>query len=132
MVLSRNPNSSSLDNPTYDALDISRGENAIATAVQFPAANEIGQQITGRIFVIGNSAFAGNLFFHSLGNGDLFINTVNWLTTKEDLISIRPKLSSTRLLILSQREADWLLYSSVGLLPFMSALMGFWVWWRRR
>ncbi|MFL2640529.1 MAG: GldG family protein [Dehalococcoidia bacterium] len=125
--------SSSLDNATYDQLaDISRGQNAIATAVQFPAANEIGQQITGRIFVIGNSAFAGNLFFHSLGNGDLFINTVNWLTTKEDLISIRPKLSSARLLILSQREADWLLYSSVGLLPLMSALMGFWVWWRRR
>jgi ABC-type uncharacterized transport system involved in gliding motility auxiliary subunit len=67
-----------------------------------------------------------------LGNGDLFINSINWLTSKEDLISIRPKLSSTRLLILSQREADWILYSSVGLLPFMAAFMGLWVWWRRR
>ena len=125
--------SANLGDATYNQLsDTSRGANAIATAVQFPAANETGQQITGRIFAIGNSAFAGNLFFHSLGNGDLFINSINWLTSKEDLISIRPKLSSTRLLILSQREADWILYSSVGLLPFMAAFMGLWVWWRRR
>jgi hypothetical protein len=122
-----------LSKSTYNQQsDSSRGANAIATALEFPSANELGQQTSGKIFAIGNAAFAGNLFFHSLGNGDLFINSVNWLTEREDLISIRPKLTASRLLILSQREADWILYSSVGLLPFMVASLGLWIWWKRR
>jgi ABC-type uncharacterized transport system involved in gliding motility auxiliary subunit len=28
-----------------------------------------------------------------VGNGDLFLNTINWLAQEEDLISIRPKKS---------------------------------------
>lgn len=121
-----------LDTATYDQATDLRGPISIAVASEFPTLSATGQQDSGRLVAIGNTAFVGNLSFFSLGNGDLFINSVNWLTEQEELISIRPKITAPRLLILSQREADWILYSSVGLLPLLIASAGAWVWWRRR
>jgi ABC-type uncharacterized transport system involved in gliding motility auxiliary subunit len=119
---------SNLANASYDQAVDRRGPISIAAAEEFPAgANE-----TGRIVAVGNASFAGNQFFYSLGNSDLFLNSVNWLAEQEDLISIRPTINSPRLLIITQRQADWILYSSVGLLPALLALVGAWTWWRRR
>lgn len=115
---------------TYDQqANDRRGPVSIAVAAEFPAG---GPEGTGRLLVIGNAGFAGNRFITSLGNRDLFINSINWLSQQEELISIRPKLSATRLLIISQREWTWILYSSVGLLPLLVSLVGAWTWWRRR
>ena len=46
--------------------------------------------------VVGNSAFASNQWAGLQRNGDLFMNTVNWLAQDEDLISIRPKSPTNR------------------------------------
>ena len=121
-----------VDTATYDQSTDKRGPLSIAVAVEFPTLTATGQPSSGRFVAIGNTAFVGNQFFFSLGNGDLFINSVNWLTEQEELISIRPKLSAPRLLILSQRQASWILYSSVGVLPLVVGFFGGWVWWRRR
>ena len=45
-----------------------------------------------RIIVFGDSDFARNKFFFSNDNADLFLNSVNWLTEDQHLISIRPKV----------------------------------------
>ena len=44
-----------------------------------------------RIAIIGDSDFATNSFFHILGNGNLFLNTINYLAAQENLIGIEPK-----------------------------------------
>lgn len=44
-----------------------------------------------RIVIYGDSDFANNTFFGLLGNRDLFLNSVAWLTRDENLISIRAK-----------------------------------------
>lgn len=85
-----------------------------------------------RLVVAGNSAFASNQFFYSLGNSDLFLNSVNWLTEEEELISIRPKPFAFRRLVVTQRAWNWILYSSIAFLPLLVAVGGAFTWWRRR
>lgn len=88
----------------------------------------------GRFVVVGGSAWAGNGFLpaRSVGNRDLFLNMVNWLSSDEDLISIRPKDPMDRRLSLTSAQAGRILYSSVIGIPLVILLGGFGVWWRRR
>ena len=41
--------------------------------------------------VVGSSNWATNNILRFNGNRDLFLNMMNWLSSDEDLISIRPK-----------------------------------------
>ena len=43
------------------------------------------------IVVFGDGDFITNEHFEKGSNGELFLNTVNWLTESYNLISIRPK-----------------------------------------
>ncbi len=45
----------------------------------------------GRFVVIGTSSFIANDFITTALNRDLALNVINWLSSDEDLISIRPK-----------------------------------------
>jgi ABC-type uncharacterized transport system involved in gliding motility auxiliary subunit len=42
----------------------------------------------GRVVVIGNSAFASDIYFDQYGNGDLFINSVDWAAGQADMINL--------------------------------------------
>ena len=44
-----------------------------------------------RVAIIGDSDFATNSFFHIMGNGKLFLNSVNYLASQENLIGIEPR-----------------------------------------
>jgi len=87
----------------------------------------------GRFVVSGSSRFASNsgLGFPG-GNRDLFLNMMSWLSSDEDLISIRPKDPEDRRLSLSAAQMSRILYTSVFLLPLAIIAGGTWVWWRRR
>ncbi len=86
-----------------------------------------------RIVVVGDSDFASNAFFKSLGGGTLFLNAVNWLTLEEDLIAIRPIDPSERSLrLLTGGEVAFVRMVSIFLIPLIIFLIGVGVWWRRR
>ena len=85
-----------------------------------------------RIVVMGDSDFASNANFRNGGNGDLFLNSVNWLAEEENLISIRPKQYSFRRLLVGKDTERFIRYSSVGLLPILILMLGAIIWWRRR
>ena len=87
---------------------------------------------SARFVVFADSDFASNEFFYSLGNSDLFLNSVNWLGAQEELISIRPKPPEFRRIVVTQRAWNWVLYSSILFLPGMVILAGGVAWWRRR
>ena len=86
----------------------------------------------GRFVVIGNSAWAANSFIAFNGNRDLALNTINWLASDEDLISIRPKDREDRRITLTQSQMTWLRVSSQFFLPLIVIVGGLSVWWRRR
>jgi ABC-type uncharacterized transport system involved in gliding motility auxiliary subunit len=85
----------------------------------------------GRFVVYGSSMWAANNFLgsRSISNRDLALNTINWLTSDEDLISIRPKEPEDRRLTNNApRAAGWM----AVLLPATVVIWGLMVWWRRR
>ena len=86
-----------------------------------------------RLIVFGDSDFATNSFFRLYGNGDLFLNAVNWLAEEEETISIRPKEARMSPLILSGDQENTVLLVSVVFLPGAALLLGLGAWqWRRR
>jgi ABC-type uncharacterized transport system involved in gliding motility auxiliary subunit len=86
----------------------------------------------GRFVVVGSSNWAVNNIVRFNGNRDLFLNMMNWLSSDEDLISIRPKDPDDRRLNISNRQMNTLFYSSMVFLPLIVVASGFAVWWRRR
>jgi len=86
----------------------------------------------GRFVVIGSSGWAANRFLDFNGNSDLALNSVNWLSSDEDLISIRPKPPENRRVSMTQRQFNAVLVTSQFILPLIVVVAGFGVWWKRR
>jgi len=86
----------------------------------------------GRFVVVGSSNWVTNNILRFNGNRDLFLNMMNWLSSDEDLISIRPKEAEDRRLNITGRQMSVLFYSSMVFLPLIVVLSGFAVWARRR
>ena len=106
------------------------------TATPIPTATAKTSRNTAkesRLVVFGNSNFATDSLFEQQLNGDVFLNTVSWLSQQDEkLLSIRPKQPKNRRIIISNREANLLTISAVFLLPLLGLLTGFIIWWKRR
>jgi ABC-type uncharacterized transport system involved in gliding motility auxiliary subunit len=82
--------------------------------------------------VFGDSDFASNRYYGLSGNGNFFLNTVNWLTEESDLISIQPKTSSARTVQFTPSQGRLIFLVSVVILPLIVLVLGVSVWRRRR
>ena len=91
-----------------------------------------GGQAQGRFVVGGSSRFVANATIETGGNRDLFLNMMSWLSSDEDLISIRPKEVEERRLTLSVAQMNRILYTNVFGIPLLIIAAGTFVWWRRR
>ncbi|MEE9284450.1 MAG: Gldg family protein, partial [Dehalococcoidia bacterium] len=124
--------------PENDRFDLGELLGPLALGVSIEALAPFGeepassQSVKTQIIVFGDSDFASNRFFTSFGNGDMFLNAVNWLAGDADLISVRPKLRVPRLLIVTERTWNFIRWSSLLILPIAVAGVGAVVWWRRR
>jgi len=97
------------------------------------AATQGEKPTTGnRIAVIGDSDFATNSFYHIMGNGKLFLNTVNYLASKENLIGIAPRTYDLPRVNLTNRQIHGTVFLTIVLIPALMALVGIAVWWRQR
>jgi ABC-type uncharacterized transport system involved in gliding motility auxiliary subunit len=85
-----------------------------------------------RLVVIGDVDLASNAFISSVGNADLVLNSINWLAEQEELVSIRPKETPQRELILTAGQARVVMYTSVVFLPLIVLAIGAGIWWNRR
>ena len=86
----------------------------------------------GRFVVVGSSRWASNSFLRFNGNRNLMLNMMNWLSSDEDLISIRPKEQEDRRINLTRAQFFTLRSVSQFLLPLIVVIGGVMVWWRRR
>ncbi len=112
-------------NPAKDK----KGPFVLGAAGTYNTGQPSGQ---GRFVVVGSSGWAANNILRFNGNRDLFMNMMNWLSSDEDLISIRPKEPEDRRLTLSRAQMSNVFYSSVIGLPLLVVAFGVGVWWRRR
>ena len=93
---------------------------------------EVSGNPTTKIIIFGDSDFATNKYFHSSDNSDVFLNSVNWLADDYELVSIRPKLTSYRELVVNSSERNFIKWSSCVIPPTIMLIFAIIVWWRRR
>ncbi len=122
---------SKLDTPNVNPSDPknTKGPLTIAAAGSYTTGKENSE---GRFIVVGSSSWATNSFLRFNGNRDLALNAMNWLSSDEDLISIRPKAEEDRKITMTRSQFNWVRFSSQFLLPGALLLAGLSVWWRRR
>jgi len=66
------------------------------------------------------------------GNGDLFMNMVNWAAQQENLIAIGPKNPQDRRITITADQQRRIFYITVLIVPGLILLAGVQTWWRRR
>ncbi|MBD2741455.1 Gldg family protein [Coleofasciculus sp. FACHB-1120] len=105
------------------------------TSTNSPAktANADQKPAESRLVVLGNSDFASDGLFEQQLNGDVFLNSVSWLSKQdEQLLSIRPKEVKDRRINLSQDQANLLGWIAVLIMPLIGFITAGLVWWFRR
>ena len=118
-----------LKNPQINVKSAKPGARILAAAGTYTTGKENG---SGRFVVVGTSRWVSNGFLAFNGNRDLYMNMLNWLSSDEDLISIRPKDPEDRRLNMNPRQATMLFYGSVVVIPLAIIIAGVGVWWKRR
>ena len=120
-----------LSSPAVDPNDPKnkKGPMTIAAAGSYSTGKENSQ---GRFVVMGSSSWAANSFIKFNGNRDLALNAMNWLSSDEDLISIRPKEQDDRRITMTRAQLTWVRTTSQFLLPLVVVVAGVAVWWKRR
>jgi ABC-type uncharacterized transport system involved in gliding motility auxiliary subunit len=106
-----------------------KGPLTIAVAGTYDTGKPNAQ---GRFVVVGSSSWAANRFLAFNGNADLALNAINWLSSDEDLISIRPKPPEDRRITMTRAQLIWVRLASQFLLPLVVVVAGISVWWKRR
>lgn len=83
------------------------------------------------LVVYGNVDFAANAFFNLFGNGDLFLNTANFLARATEQITVRTA-GKAQLLNLKTEQAWALFVACLVWAPLLMLTAGIWVYRRRR
>ena len=120
-----------LSSPAVDPRDPNNKKGPLTIAVA-GTYNTGKQNVQGRFVVVGSSSWAVNRFLDFEGNSDLAMNAINWLSSDEDLISIRPKEPEDRRITMTRAQRNWMILSSQLIFPLLVVVAGISVWWRRR
>lgn len=122
---------SNLNSPEVNVNDPKnkKGPLTLAAAGTYNTGKESSQ---GRFVVVGSSGWVANRFLGFNGNDDLASNAVNWLSSDEDLISIRPKAPEDRRITMTGSQLSLVRATSQFGLPLVVIILGFGVWWKRR
>lgn len=121
----------SLNSPRIDPNDPKnrKGPMTLAAAGTYNTGKQDSQ---GRFVVVGTSSWAANSFINFNGNSDLALNAVDWLSSDEDLISIRPKDREDRRVTMTRAQLNLVRSTSQFILPLIVVVAGVSVWWKRR
>jgi ABC-type uncharacterized transport system involved in gliding motility auxiliary subunit len=90
------------------------------------------EQKTAYLAVFGDTDFADNTYFNISGNGDLFLNTVNFLASEESQISLRAPEKKSQPLLLTGYQGWALLFVCLIFIPLAIIIAGTSAYLRRR
>jgi ABC-type uncharacterized transport system involved in gliding motility auxiliary subunit len=102
------------------------------TETASPKGTEAKSAAETRLVVFGDSDFLSNGYFNASGNGDLALNSIAWLAEQEELVSIRPKSSQPRIVVLSRQQVLYYFFTIVAVAPIAITVAGVAIWWRRK
>ena len=107
------------------------GKEAKGKTPPKPAKKE-GAENQTYLVVFGDVDFATNAYFNLSGNGDLFLNTMNFLGSEEKQIVVRHEERKAQPLILKGWQGWFLFLTSLVALPLIMLVAGVRAYLRRR
>lgn len=108
-----------------------KGPISLAVAAEAKLKDEGKGDKDARLVVFGTAKIADNRGIGQFFNRDLFLNSVGWLGSQEELLSLRPRSVRASRVSFDAAQATRIFYLSVLLLPELLMLAGLAVWWRR-
>ena len=87
---------------------------------------------TAYLAVFGDTDFADNTYFNLSGNGDFFLNTINFLASEESQISLRAQEKKSQPLLLTGYQGWALLLVCLFLIPLAIIIAGVGAYLKRR
>jgi len=107
------------------------GADTIGPVTLAAAAENFDSQ--ARLVVFGDADFPSDANFLVYGNGDLFVNSVDWSAGLEELISLNPRTATERLIAAPQGATlNLILLGLVIIVPGIALAAGAWVFFQRR
>lgn len=98
-----------------------------------PSPTSEANKKESRLVVIGNSSFAADGYYNQAVNGDVFLNSVRWLSQEgQQTLSVRPKETKNRRITLNSQQANLVAWLALVILPLIGFGTAATVWWRRR
>jgi hypothetical protein len=103
-------------------------------AIPLAAASEgrLGSGSPFRLVVFGDADFASNSFFPYLANADMVLGSISWLIREERAPVVKPPVEVLPTVALTGTQVRAIFIATALALPGSVALLGGWVWWRRR
>ncbi|HAC65324.1 MAG TPA: ABC transporter [Cyanothece sp. UBA12306] len=131
---SSNTEEKKTENPTNSPLPDDKKDNKQSDAVnQKTTKLETNKNTESRIVVVGNSTFITDTLFNQQLNGDVFLNSVQWLANQDDQpLSIRPKEAKNRRINLTPLQGGILTWLTLVIFPLLGLAAASVTWWRRR
>ncbi|HWP67486.1 MAG TPA: GldG family protein [Candidatus Limnocylindria bacterium] len=112
-----------------------RGPVPVGVAVTFPGLREPGMlERRGRLVVLGDSDFANNFFLDYLGNKDLVLNAIAWVSEDEAAMTHRPEraIPGVNQFYVTDEQGDRIFWQTVILQPAVFLVVGLVLAARRR
>lgn len=118
--------------PLTLAVAVEEVENPETQEETLPGFENPFKRVKNRAVVFGSSEFVANGPLKLGANRDFFLNSLNWVTETDQLITTRPRLPERRPLILNPVQANFVSFSGALFLPVILLTIGGVVWWIRR
>jgi len=126
-------------NPGADTMEFNEGSDtrgplplAVAVESSKPQGVDLGIGAT-RLIVVGSASVVDNNTLPAApGNLDFFMNSLNWLLHREQLVAIAPKLPQEFSLNMTTNQTRAVYALTIGGMPLAVAIFGLLVWVRRR
>jgi ABC-type uncharacterized transport system involved in gliding motility auxiliary subunit len=90
------------------------------------------KEVDAIVMVSGDSDFISNSMYQTQGNKDLFLNSLNYLADRGDLITIRPKQQESVYLTLTAQQGRVAFFVTIILVPLVVIVVGLYINIQRR
>src|SRR5262249_12973952 len=115
------------------AVAVEEIENPDTQQETLPGFQDPNRKVKNRAVIIGTSEMVINgLVKQPIANRDFFLNSLNWVTETDQLISTRPIIGARLSLFLTPVQNAFIFSSSALFLPLILLGAGGVIWWIRR
>jgi ABC-type uncharacterized transport system involved in gliding motility auxiliary subunit len=98
-----------------------------------PGFEDPNKRVKNRAVIFGTAEIGVNgLLKQQIGNRDLILNSLNWITQTDQLITTRPRIDQQRTVFLTPSQGNFVFFSSAVFFPVILLGIGSLIWWARR